>query len=546
MNNTQDRRISTMNISLNQYVLLEEIGRGAHGIVYQGYHKEKPDEIVAVKIIDNTGNIDSLLVEPNLLYQLNENKQNKQNIQNIIELKDYFIHEGKLILVTEYIDGITVESYLEERGKLSTTEVITFLTQMANALDHAHGKNIIHRDIKLSNILVTGDKQNRRFVLVDFGISRMAEGIQTIKRVAGTYHYMAPEQLRGRPCEQSDLWALGVCTYNLLTGIKPFEGDTEQDLSKKILLSIPQPPSEVLEEINPDFEYILFHLLEKDLVNRTASANALLDELKNCSNSTVTKYIPDKNFKSKTSLPTWEKKEKAEIKKHWKRFWIYAVLSSLLCSIQEVMLLGGLIVFYLGQAKENSLKTFIGIFLMFVGLIVSFLIPNILDPVIYGVIYPVLAYISGGDIINFSRLIHFFDLVLLLFPMYNLTKIRQLRESLLLHKTLREASQDINKIIQLLKSFVDRNWGNMNLRQKYIELLLLNGQVEEAIVEAKLALEVDPYNIGVTLLLANSYFDVGLYEESKQVCDYYLAISSYSFEFSDLKERCQLNMNKQS
>lgn len=219
-------------------------------------------------------------------------------------------------------------------------------------------------------------------------------------------------------------------------------------------------------------------------------------------------------------------------------------LYSLLCSIQQVMLLGGLIVFYLGQAKENSLKTFIGIFLMFVVFIVSFLIPNILDSVRYEIIYPVLADISGDNTINFFRFIRLFEVVLLLIPIHNLTKIRNLRESLLLHKTLREASQDINKIIQLLKSFVDRNWGNMNLRQKYIELLLFNGQIEEAIVEAKLALEVDPYNLGVTLLLANSYFDVGLYEESKQVCDYYLAISSYSFEFSNLKERCQLNMDK--
>ncbi|NEO53581.1 MAG: protein kinase [Okeania sp. SIO3B5] len=534
MNNTQDRRISTMNIPLNQYVLLEEIGRGAHGIVYQGYHKEKPDEIVAVKIIDNTGNIDSLLVEPDLLSRLNH--------PNIVNLKDYFIHEGKLILVTEYIDGITIQSYLEERGKLSTTEVITFLTQIADALVHAHANNIIHRDIKLSNILVTGDKQNRRFVLVDFGISRMAEGIQTIKRVAGTYHYMAPEQLRGRPCEQSDLWALGVCTYSLLTGIKPFEGDTEQDLSKNILLSIPQPPSEVLEEINPDFEYILFHLLEKELVNRTASANALLYELKEWSNSAVTKYIPDKDFKSKTSLPTWEKKERAELKKKWIRFWIYATLAGLPNIFHFAMSLGGLIIFYVGQEKENRLKTFAGIFIMlasfFVLLVTLRIILNI-----FGML--------GGDetaaeffLSIFLGIASWGNVVFIYIAVRYLTQIKNLRESLILHKILREASQDISRIIQLLKSFVDANWGNMNLRQKYIELLIFNGQVEEAIVEAKLALEVDPYNFGVTLLLANGYFEVGLYEECKQVCDYYLAISTYSFEFSDLKERCQLNMDK--
>ena len=136
---------------------------------------------------------------------------------------------------------------------------------MANALAHAHGNNIIHRDIKLSNILFTGEPKNPRFVLVDFGISRMAEGIQTIKRLGGTYYYMAPEQLRGRPCEQSDLWSLGVCAYTLLTGIKPFEGNTEKEISKKIQLSIPQAPSEISGGIDPNLETILFHLLEKQL-----------------------------------------------------------------------------------------------------------------------------------------------------------------------------------------------------------------------------------------------------------------------------------------
>lgn len=119
---------------------------------------------------------------------------------------------------------------------------------MADALRNAHANNIIHRDIKLSNILVTGDNQNQRFVLVDFGISRMAEGVQTVKRIAGTYYYMAPEQLRGRPCEQSDLWALGVCAYTLLTGIKPFEAKVGEELSHQILFSIPQAPSEIVNQ----------------------------------------------------------------------------------------------------------------------------------------------------------------------------------------------------------------------------------------------------------------------------------------------------------
>ena len=230
MTNSLTQDTPKVEVKLQNYILLEEIGRGGHGIVYKGYHNHRPQETLAIKIIEDTGNLDTLLIEPDLLSRLNH--------PNIIRLKDYFIHQGKLILVTEYIDGIDLNTYLEEQGRLSPEEVKIFLLQLASALLEAHANNILHRDIKLGNILVTGNDQNRKFVLVDFGISRMAEGIQTVKRVAGTYYYMAPEQLRGRPCEQSDLWGLGVCAYVLLTGIKPFEANTQEDLSEKILLKL--------------------------------------------------------------------------------------------------------------------------------------------------------------------------------------------------------------------------------------------------------------------------------------------------------------------
>ncbi|MDJ0681333.1 MAG: tetratricopeptide repeat protein [Xenococcaceae cyanobacterium MO_167.B52] len=120
-----------------------------------------------------------------------------------------------------------------------------------------------------------------------------------------------------------------------------------------------------------------------------------------------------------------------------------------------------------------------------------------------------------------------------------LTKIKQLQENLLLHRILRQSSRDSENIISLLKRFIDIHWQNLNIRQKYIELLLLEGKVEEAIVEAKLALEVDPYNFGINLLLANGYFEVGLYEQCIQVCNSYLAVSGYSFEFSDLNYKSE-------
>ncbi|AFZ16728.1 serine/threonine-protein kinase [Allocoleopsis franciscana] len=534
MTNIQTITTQISTVRINQYILLEEIGRGSHGIVYKAYNEEQPHENLALKIIDDTRNIDSLLVEPELLSRLSH--------PNIINLEDYFIHAGKLVLITEYINGIDLQSYLEQRGKLTVEEIKVFLAQMADALAHAHANNIIHRDIKLGNILVTGDDHNRRFVLVDFGISRMAEGIQTVKRIAGTYYYMAPEQLRGRPCEQSDLWALGVCAYTLLTGIKPFEGDTEENLSKKIFFSIPQAPSETLGEIDPELENILSHLLEKELINRTTSANELRDELKNWSKSAITEITSqqlDQRNSSNFSIPTWEEKEIKELKKSWIFFWIFAFLQTIPDGIVgEAFSMTGVILFFFGQEKNSRFRTISGIFILIVGFLVGLIIS--------GFIYQVIYISVGGDEIaansisnGFNFISFYVTLPFSFISVHFLTKVRHLQENLLLHKTLREASRDSKKILQLLKEFININWGNMNVRQKYIELLLVEGKIEEAIIEAKLTLEVDPYNFGATLLLANGYFEAGLYEECIQVCNSYLSISSYSFEFSDLKDKCE-------
>jgi serine/threonine protein kinase len=516
---------------LNQYILTEEIGRGGHGIVYRAYHEDNISEQVAVKIIEDSGNLDSLLVEPELLSKLDH--------PNIIKLHDFFIYGGKLILVTEYIEGVTLQFYLEKQGRLTELQVKTFLSQMASALAHAHANNVIHRDIKPSNILVSDKDQNLRFVLVDFGISRISGGIQTAKRVAGTYYYMAPEQLRGRPCEQSDLWALGTCSYLLLTGIKPFEGNTEEDLSRKIQFSIPQSPGKIIKEIDPELENIVFRLLEKQLINRTASAIELLEELKCFSELESSKPISKEVVRQvSSSASTWETQKSKEIRESWIRFWIFTFLSTVPSGvIGEAVSISGLLLFYVGQEKRDVFRTGGGISLLIVGFFISFIFSSI--------VYAIIFAASGQDeavannitsSINVATL--FISLPFILVGVHYLTKVRSLQEDLILYKTLREASESRETIINLLKNFVDRNWGNINLRQKHIELLLLDGQLENAVVESKLLLEVDPYDFGANLLLANSYLEIGLYEECVQVCNSYLALSGHSFEFSDLKNQC--------
>ncbi len=539
------------NNKISQYFLLEEVGKGSHGIVYKAYHQNRPSENLAVKVIEDTGNLDTLLIEPQLLSRLNHH--------HIVSLKDYFLYGSNLVLVTEYIDGVNLDEYLKQRGRLTEEEVIIFLSQMADALIQAHNNNIIHRDIKLSNILVTGSGENIRFVLVDFGVSRMTEGIQMIKRVAGTYYYMAPEQLRGRPCEQSDLWALGVCAYTLLTGIKPFKADTKDELFNQVLLSVPQAPSNHLGGINFKLETIILKLLERELINRTNSANDLKESLKEISALNIKQF----NFERRSNyISTREEQDKAELYKIWEMFWLFFVLSEfmsvlwnlfmlsipgiIIYIVQNVICILGVIRFYLGQKEKILSDTIIGIVLIIISVVINWTFTFVhLDMKLFTrrieaikqinpLIPEYFALIGAIFIIGFVLSIYF-----MFKSLDYLAKTIPLQESLVLHKVLKKSSTNPGKIITILKRFVDINWLNINIKQKYIEMLLLNGQIKEAIVEAKLTITIDPYNFGINLLLAKGYFEAGLYEESIQVCNNYLAICNYSFEFEDIKNQCE-------
>lgn len=521
---------------INQYTLVENLGEGSHGVVYKAFDKTRPDEPLAIKVIEDKGNLDTLLIEPELLSRLHH--------PHIIDLKDYFLYSGSLVLVTEYINGVNLDTYLKQRGKLTEQEVIIFLTQMADALVQAHAKNIIHRDIKLSNILVTGSGENIKFVLVDFGVSRMAEGIQTVKRVAGTYYYMAPEQLRGRPCEQSDLWALGVCSYTLLTGEQPFQADTKEDLHKKILQSIPKFPTRLVGEVNHEWETIIMNLLEKEITYRTASASQLQEGLKKLSSSITKLQLSNKAIKQSSNWPTWERQCKAEIQKNWKLFWLFLLLPTILMG-GGGPLISFLVcfVFWYAQKNHKNLLTITAILLIISKEFLNLMFFNKIN--LYYILLTKRQNLETLDVhesfLNYLSIIIIPVVVFILtfIAVYYLAKLLKIQETLNIYNIFRKDLTDNRKEIEAIKNLIDLNWLNINLRQKYIELLLLSGKIEDAIVEAKLTLEIDPYNLGINLLLATGYFDAKLYEQCIQVCDNYLALCGYSFEFSDLKNKCE-------
>jgi serine/threonine-protein kinase len=213
-----------------------------------------------------------MLLEPAVLSRLEH--------PNIVKLEDYFLKGDDLVLALEFIDGSDLKTLLEEGEHFSQADVREMLIQLGGALAAAHEQNILHRDIKPANVLVQRTSDGWRFVLTDFGIGQVREGIQQRRQTGGTYLFMAPEQLRGRPAPQSDLWALGVIAYRMLTGRMPFPGPTFQELTNQILYGGVTPPSELAKEpIDPDLERAILRLLDKSLQERTSSAAELLRDL---------------------------------------------------------------------------------------------------------------------------------------------------------------------------------------------------------------------------------------------------------------------------
>jgi serine/threonine-protein kinase len=342
------------------YVIEGELGRGASGIVYKARSVGRPDELVALKLIEGFMNLDTQLVEPEILSRLKH--------PNIVRLVDYFLDSGKLAIAMEYINGPNLDGWSESHGRHSSAEVRDFLRQMAESLACAHAQGVIHRDIKPGNILVAKDKDNVRYVLADFGVSRKVEGIQVSKQLAGSYRFMAPEQIRGRATPQSDLWSLGVVAYWLLTDRFPFNGSTIRELSDQIAVMSPAALGTMVQDVDADLETIILKLLQKDPIRRIDSAASL--------QGLLTEYAPSKPLRASdrgAAVPPWEAKIDRAIARRKVLFWIFLILwmiHGLFFGPALVAL--GVYNVYLHQARLRGVGHMIlGLFLIPLGLLTN-------------------------------------------------------------------------------------------------------------------------------------------------------------------------------
>ena len=251
---------------LGRYRIQAEIARGAMGKVYRGYDP-LCRRVVAIKTI-----------RPEYLDQRNA-RDYLQRFQREARAAGALSHPNIVTIydvsddysVMEYLEGVTLLSLLAQRGGLNLTDVLDIVAPIADALDHAHQQGIIHRDIKPSNIMIFSDGQPK---IMDFDVAHLESTIMTTDGESfGSPPYMSPEQILGEePTAQADIFSLGVVTYELLTGQRPFVGDKIPSILFRVINQEPASPRKWNEDLPPRYDKVFSTVLAKKPANRYATA----------------------------------------------------------------------------------------------------------------------------------------------------------------------------------------------------------------------------------------------------------------------------------
>lgn len=258
-----------------RYELLELIGVGGMADIYRARDIEE-DRIVAVKIL-KTELADS---DEFLRRFRNESKAIALlSHPNIVKIYDVGFSERVQYIVMEYVDGITLTDYIEQQGLLKWRDAVHFTIQILRALQHAHDRGIVHRDVKSSNVMLLRDGTIK---VMDFGIARFnRENNKTVsEKTIGSVHYISPEQARGDITdERSDIYSVGVALYEMLTGKKPFDGDTPVSIALMHMQTQPKKPTELNGTIPEGLEQIVLRAMQKEPLQRYQTAGEMIKDL---------------------------------------------------------------------------------------------------------------------------------------------------------------------------------------------------------------------------------------------------------------------------
>ena len=266
------------NQKIGRYGVKEVIGRGSMGVVYLAYDPVL-DREVAVKTIETQ--LESEREELEIFIERFKREAKaaaKLSHPGIIIIYDFgFVNDTTPYIVMEYVKGKTLKRYFEEKIRFGVDVIKDIIIQIAKALDYAHKAGIVHRDIKPANIIIQDDFSIK---IADFGIARLPHSELTkTGEILGTPNYMSPEQITGIPADyRADIFSVGVIMYQLLTGDKPFVGDSFGSLSYRIVHEQPLSPKVLNPSIPDSYSEITMALLEKDR-NKRPSLDKLISVL---------------------------------------------------------------------------------------------------------------------------------------------------------------------------------------------------------------------------------------------------------------------------
>ncbi len=329
----------------NRYKIEKLIGIGGMAVVYKAndllMHRTVAVKILRDEIAQDEASVKRFINESRAVSMLSHT--------NIVNIFDVSVREDIKYIVMEYVEGITLKNYMTKRGALPFEQLVSYSEQILSALEHAHAKGVVHRDIKPQNIMLLRDGTIK---VTDFGIAKLpnAETVTMTDKAIGTVYYISPEQASGKAIDaRSDLYSLGVLMYEMACGKLPFDADSPVSVALMQVNTEATPPREIREDLPVGMEQIIVKAMEKERDDRYQTATAMLKQ--------VQKIKENKNIIFKEIKKDKEKKKNGNKKPHRASHSMFPIILGVFIAILISVGISGFVLldrFLLSPTSENS------------------------------------------------------------------------------------------------------------------------------------------------------------------------------------------------